>query len=160
MRAHVFGRLLTLALLFGACATPTIAQGPLPWWKDPKVVQQLMLTPEQSTKVDTIFRATIDQLRQYKAELDKQEAELSHLLEINADEATAIKQIDKVEAARATLNKSRTLMLRNMRQILTPKQNAKFNAVFEQYRRDNPRPPERAPEAIRPPTQGTSRPGK
>ena len=45
-----------------------------------------------------------------------------------------LRQVDKVEVVRGSLNKSRTLMLLHMRQVLTPKQNVKFNAVFEQYR--------------------------
>ena len=81
--------------------------------------------------------------------MDRQEAELSRLLGINADEATVLRQVDKVEVVRGSLNKSRTLMLLHMRQVLTPKQNVKFNAVFEQYRRDNPRPRRRRPSPRR-----------
>ena len=33
-------------------------------------------------------------------------------------------------------------MLVRMRQVLTSKQNDKFKAVFEQWQRDNPRPPQ------------------
>jgi len=158
MRPHVFGRALAV-LFFAALAVPAIAQSGFPWWKDPKVVQELTLSTDQSARIDNIFRATIPQLRQSKEELDKQEAELSRLLEINADEPTVVRQVDKIELIRGNLNKSRTLMLLHMRQVLTPKQNAKFNAVFEQYRRDNPRPPERAPEA-RPPADKDRKPTK
>jgi Spy/CpxP family protein refolding chaperone len=159
MRPYVFGRALA-AWLFAALAIPAVAQSGFPWWKDPKVVQELTLSADQSTRIDNIFRGTIPQLRQSKEELDKQEAELSRLLEVNADEPTVIRQVDKVETIRGSLNKSRTLMLLHMRQVLTPKQNAKFNAVFQQYRRDNPRPPERAPEAIRPPADKDRKPAK
>ena len=139
MRTNVLGRALA-ALFVMALSAPATAQTGFPWWKDPKVVQELKLTPDQSTRIDSVFRAVFPQLRQNKEELDRQEAALSHLLEINADEATVLRQVDKVEVIRASLNKARTLMLLHMRQVLLPKQNAKFNAVFEQYRRDNPRP--------------------
>jgi len=140
MRPTVSGRTLALVLLT-ALVVPVAAQSGFPWWKDPKVVQELALSSDQSTRIDNVFRAVFPQLGQGKEELDRQEAELSRLLSINADEATVLRQVDKVEVVRGSLNKSRTLMLLHMRQVLTPKQNVKFNAVFEQYRRDNPRPP-------------------
>ena len=150
MRPIVFGRALA-ALVLVALAVPAVAQTGFPWWKDPKVVQELMLSADQSTRIDNVFRAVFPQLRQSKEELDRQEAELSRLLEANADEATVLRQVDKVEGVRGNLNKARTLMLLHMRQVLTPKQNKKFNGVFEQYRRDNPRPaPTPPPDPNRP----------
>ena len=139
MRPTVFGRALAIVLLM-VPAVPALAQTGFPWWKDPKVVQELGLSADQSARIDGVFRSVFPQLRQSKAELDRQEAELSRLLGVNADEATVLRQVDKVEVVRGSLNKSRTLMLLHMRQVFTPKQNVKFNAVFEQYRRDNPRP--------------------
>jgi Spy/CpxP family protein refolding chaperone len=140
MRPIVFGRALA-ALVVVALVVPAVAQTGFPWWKDPKVVQELTLSADQSTRIDNVFRAVFPQLRQSKEELDRQEAELSRLLEMNApDEAAVLRQVDKVEGVRGSLNKARTLMLLHMRQVLTPKQNKRFNAVFEQYRRDNPRP--------------------
>ena len=139
MRPTVFGRALAIVLLM-VPAVPALAQTGFPWWKDPKVVQELGLSADQSARIDGVFRSVFPQLRQSTAELDRQEAELSRLLGVNADEATVLRQVDKVEVVRGSLNKSRTLMLLHMRQVFTPKQNVKFNAVFEQYRRDNPRP--------------------
>jgi Spy/CpxP family protein refolding chaperone len=161
MRPNVLGWSLAALSLIGL-AHPAAAQNTgFPWWKDPKVVQELALSTDQSTKIDNVFRMTMPQLRQSKEELDRQEAELSRLLEANADEATVVRQVDKVEIIRGSLNKTRTLMALHMRQLLTPKQNAKFNAVFEQYRRDNPRPPDKAPEAVRPPdSKGRPQTGK
>ena len=139
MRPIVLGRALA-TLFMVALVVPAIAQTGFPWWKDPKVVQELTLSADQSTRIDNIFQGVFPQLRQKREELDRQEAELSRLLEANADEATVLRQVDKVEGVRGGLNKARTLMLLHMRQVLTPKQNKRFNAVFEQYRRDNPRP--------------------
>jgi len=67
-----------------------------------------------------------------------------------------LRQVDKVEVVRGSLNKARTLMLLHMRQVLKPKQNVKFNAVFEQYRRDNPRPTAPPPEPKAPEAKGSS----
>jgi Spy/CpxP family protein refolding chaperone len=158
MRPTVFGRALAIVLLM-ASALPAVAQSGFPWWKDPKVVQELALSADQSTRIDAVFRAVFPQLTQSKEELDRQEAELSRMVGVNTDEATVLRQVDKVEVVRGSLNKSRTLMLLHMRQILTPKQNVKFNAVFEQYRRDNPRPAAPPPEnRSTPETRGSSDP--
>jgi Spy/CpxP family protein refolding chaperone len=156
MRPNVLGWALA-AIFLMALAAPALAntaqtgQTGFPWWKDPKVVQELKLTPDQSTRIDNVFRAVFPQLRQSKEELDRLEAALSRLLEVNADEATVLRQVDKVEVVRGGLNKARTLMLLHMRKELTAKQNMKFNAVFEQYRRDNPRPAGPPPDASKPP---------
>ena len=139
MRPKAIGRLLGALFLLGV-AIPAAGQRGFPWWKDAKVIKELGLTPEQSTKIDNIFRTTFPQLRQSSEELDRQEAELSRLIAAMADEATVVHQIDKVEQVRAALNKTRTLMLLHMVRKLTPEQRVKFNPVHEQWRRDNPRP--------------------
>jgi Spy/CpxP family protein refolding chaperone len=146
MRPSLVGRVLAAALLWGACATPAIAQSGFPWWTNDKVVRELGLTSDQSTRIDNVFRDSLPQMRQSKQELDRYEAELSRLIETNADEAQVVRQVDKVEAVRASLNKMRTIQLVRMRQVLTSKQKEKFKTVFEQWQRDNPRPP-RPPSA-------------
>ncbi len=140
MRPRIFGRALAALLLMGFAAVAA-GQSGFPWWKDDKVIKDLGLSTDQSTRIDNLFRGTMPQLRQGREELDRQEAELSRLIENNSEEALLIRQIDKVEALRASLNKKRQLMLLHMRQVLTAKQNVKFKAVFEQWQRDNPRPP-------------------
>jgi Spy/CpxP family protein refolding chaperone len=140
MRPYAFGWALA-GLLLLVLPHPTVAQTGFTWWTDEKVIKDLALAPDQSSRIDAIFRATLAQLRQSKEELDRQESELSRLIEINSDETTVSRQVDKVESVRAGLNKTRTLMLLHMRQILTPKQNTKFKAVHEQWLRDHPRPP-------------------
>jgi Spy/CpxP family protein refolding chaperone len=133
--------LVAAMVALGALATQAAAQSGFPWWKDERVVRELGLTPDQSTRIDGIYRSTLHQLRQSKEELDREEAELSRLIEIRAEEGLVERQVGKVEDVRARLNKTRTLMLLHMVQTLTPKQNAKFKEVHEQWKRDNPRPP-------------------
>lgn len=144
MRPKIAGRVLA-TLLIVAGAMPALAQRGFPWWKDDKVVRELGLTPDQSTKIDNIWRETMPQLRTSNEELDRQEAELSRMISINADEPSVNRQIDRVESVRASLNKARTLMILHMVRKLTPEQRLKFNAVHAQWRRDNPRRGEQPP---------------
>ena len=144
MKRKVLDRAVA-ALAFAALATAVSAQhAGFPWWKDEKVIRELALTPDQSVRIDAIFRATLPQLRQNKEELDRQESELSRLITLNADEAQVGRQVDKVEAFRGSLNKTRTLMLLRMRQVLSPDQRDKFNAVHEQWHRGHPAPDQKS----------------
>ncbi len=92
-----------LAMLFSlAMAAPVGAQS-FAWWKSEQFQKEVGLTAEQCTRIDNVFQSTLPKLRQGRDELDKQEAELSRLIEANADEAQVVKQVDRVEATRATL---------------------------------------------------------
>ncbi len=132
-------RRLLPALLVVALAGAVNAQS-FAWWKSEQFQKEVGLTPEQCTRIDTVFQNALPKLRQGKEELDKQEAELSRLIEINADEAQVSRQIDRVEAIRASLNKARLLMLLHERQVLTPDQLVKFKAAHEKWVQDHPRP--------------------
>jgi Spy/CpxP family protein refolding chaperone len=127
-------------LLLLALAAPVHGQSfGFPWWKDAQFQKDLSLTAEQSARIDSVFQSTITLLRQKKVELDQQEAELSRLITANADEAVVTRQVDKVEGIRSTLNKTRTLMLLRMRQVLTPDQRVTLNKLHEQWEKDHRR---------------------
>jgi Spy/CpxP family protein refolding chaperone len=129
-------------ILVLALAGPVHAQSfGFPWWRDAQFQKDLTLTVEQSSRIDAVFQATIPNLRQQRQELDEQEAKLSRLIAANVDEAQVIRQVDKVEAIRASANKMRTLMLLRMRQVLTPDQRAKLNKLYEQWEKDHHRGP-------------------
>ena len=124
-----------------ALAAPVHAQSfGFPWWRDAQFQKELALTAEQTTRIDGVFQAAISNLRQKNEELNQQEAELSRLIASNADELVVTRQVDRVEAIRANLNKMRTLMLLHMRQVLSPDQRVKLNKLHEQYERDHKRP--------------------
>jgi Spy/CpxP family protein refolding chaperone len=133
-------RLLPAAFVL-ALAAPVHGQSfGFPWWRDAQFQKDLSLTTEQSAKIDTVFQSTINLLRQKKVELDQQEAELSRLIAANADEGVVVRQVDKVEGIRANLNKTRTLMLLRMRQVLSPDQRVQLNKLHEQWEKDHRRP--------------------
>jgi Spy/CpxP family protein refolding chaperone len=127
-------RLLAPALVLLALAAPVRGQSfGFPWWKDAQFQKDLGLTADQSARIDGVFQSTISLLRQKKVELDQQEAELSRLIAGNADEGVVIRQVDKVEGIRGGLNKTRTLMLLRMRQVLSPEQRVTLNKLHEHW---------------------------
>jgi Spy/CpxP family protein refolding chaperone len=129
-------------------------QTPAPrfWWRDEHYQKHLALTSDQVTRLEAIWQAALPDLRKGRDELDRQEAELSRLIEMNADETVVTHQVDKVEQIRSHLNKARTLMLLHHRQLLTPEQRVKLKAMRDRDR-------ERAGAAPAPaPTTGGQRP--
>jgi len=120
-----------------ALAAPLHAQSfGFSWWKDAQFQRDLGLTPDQTAKIDAIFQSTISLLRQKKADLDRQEDELSLMIASGADESLVTRQVDKVESTRASMNKMRTLMLLHERQVLTPEQRVRLNKLHEQMFKD------------------------
>jgi Spy/CpxP family protein refolding chaperone len=137
MRQTWVCRLLSAVFVL-ALAAPVHGQSfGFAWWKDAQFQHDLALSAEQSAKIDAIFQATISQLRRKNEELDKQEEVLSQQIVAGADEMLVTKQVDRVEAIRAHMNKMRTLMLLHERQVLSPDQRVKLNKLHEQWERDH-----------------------
>src|SRR5215471_14904089 len=134
---------LVIVFLLAVTAEARAQSFGFPWWRDPQFQKDLSLSADQSGRIDSVFQSTISLLRQKREELDQQEAELSRLIAANADEAVVVRQVDKVEAIRASLNKQRTLMLLRMRQVLSPDQRVKLNKLYEQYQKDHKGPTNR-----------------
>lgn len=167
-------QVLALGLLAGVLAGDAAAsqeQRPFYWWRSESFKKELGLSADQATKIDGIHQTTLPELRQEWDELNKFEAKLSKLLESGNDEALIARQIDRVETARANLNKTRSLMLARIRLVLNPEQRAKFKVLAERRQGEQnsrqPAPDRRRPsdDRSRPPrpdstTQSGDRPGR
>ena len=93
------------------------------WWKNPDVAAELSLTPDQSTEIEKIFVRTRPKLIDLKADLEKKQLDLQVAMDDHsADRASVEKKIEAVENARASLQKTRALMLLDMKQVLKPAQ--------------------------------------
>jgi Spy/CpxP family protein refolding chaperone len=141
--------LLALAVSLSPSLAGT-SEGPRPskWWLDAACKARVGLTDAQTAEIDRIFLSVRDELRAEKMELEKQEAALSRLLAESSDsEAVVVRTIDRVEAARSALAKTRTLMLYRMHRLLSPDQRRKLEA----FEREQARAGESAsPGAARP----------
>lgn len=93
------------------------------WWKNPDVAAELGLTPDQSAEIEKVFVRTRPKLIDLKADLEKKQLDLQVAMDDKtADRASVEKKIESVENARATLQKTRALMLLDMKQVLKPAQ--------------------------------------
>ncbi len=133
---------LTLALSLGSGYAGEGGK-PSKWWQNPICKNKVGLSHAQTTEIERIFQSVRDELRAEKAELERQEAVLSRLLsDRDADEAVVVRTIDRVEAARSALAKTRTLMLYRMHRLLSPEQRMKLEAYEREQARaaDTARP--------------------
>jgi Spy/CpxP family protein refolding chaperone len=113
---------------------------PFYWWRSDEFKKELGLTSEQEARIDNVHQSTLPELRQEFAELERMEAKFAKLLDASDDEALLARQIDRVETARAQLNKTRQLMFARFRLILTREQRARFTQLWEARRPNNRRP--------------------
>ena len=125
---------VTFAVL--AIALPAAGQGK--WWQSEEYKRELRLTPEQSKKLEEVFQASVPTLKSLKKALDQAESEFERLLE-RGDDGSVMDQVERVEAARAELNKSHTMMMLRMKRVLTAEQWAKFNAMHQTAERERVR---------------------
>jgi len=93
------------------------------WWKNPAVASDLSLTADQSGEIEKVFVRTRPKLIDLKADLEKKQLDLQVAMDDHsADRASVEKKIEAVETARASLQKTRALMLLDMKQVLKPAQ--------------------------------------
>ena len=148
MNRRIGGGLLCAGLMAAAAVVligaDAVAQTPaqpsqprgFAWWRTDQFQKNLGLSTDQVARIEAVFQAALPDLRRGRDDLDRQEAELSRLIEMNADEALVVKQVDKVEGIRSHLNKTRQLLLLHQRQLLTPEQRVKLKALFDQMQAD------------------------
>jgi Spy/CpxP family protein refolding chaperone len=96
----------------------------------------LHLTSEQVRKIDEIYHATLPARRAQRRELDALDRQLDALLDhAAADDHDAEVLIKRVEDAHARRNVARTMMLYEMRQVLTLEQRHWFDSHPKTYER-------------------------
>lgn len=149
------GRLLAVAFFVAVAAPVSAQQPPSPpfgqpapqpfiWWKSEVFKKDLALSADQIARIDKIWQTARPELRQDWDELSRLEAKFSRLLQNDADEAMLSRQIDRVETARANGNKTRSLMLVQMRKVLTPDQRLRLDTIHARWLNDQ-RPPQAGP---------------
>ncbi len=117
--------LLCLIVVPATVLAETGEQGRQPhrWWKSAEVGVLLKLTDEQSATLERIYRRTLPKQRESMSRLNSEERILSKLVEdMDVDEIDVTRQIDRVEAVRSELSKTRILMVFRMHRTLTTTQ--------------------------------------
>ena len=93
------------------------------WWNNPRMVAALKLTDSQRKAMDAILFNHREKLIDLRANLEKAELAMQPLMSASQPDQKAIEsQIDKIVAARGTLEKANALFLLDIRMKLTPDQ--------------------------------------
>ena len=119
-------KILCAAALAALLAAPAVRAVGMPdgkWWKNPGVAAELGLSPDQSTEIEKVFVRSRPKLIDLKADLEKKQFDLQVAMDDKTADRTAVeKKIEAVEIARAALQKTRALMILDMKQVLKPDQ--------------------------------------
>jgi len=93
------------------------------WWERPRVAEQLGLTGEQKTKLDSAALASARIMIDLKAEVEKAELDLKAAADIEPLPAARVREAFKaLQQARARLESERFEMLLKVREVLTREQ--------------------------------------
>lgn len=134
-------RWIAAAVLAAAIATSAAAQQlpPGKWWRRPEVVRVLGLSPEQQTRLDTIFRGASDQLIDARADVEKLNNALRGELDRPQLNKPAIQRITRsLNEARSRLFEREVLMLVDMRAVLTEPQWSRLREQLDRRRAQRP----------------------
>jgi Spy/CpxP family protein refolding chaperone len=131
----------TLALLLGAALAGASAPAqmiempPGKWWKRPAVVDALKVTVEQQQRLEEVFSKNRRAFVDLKADVDRRTIDLEDLLSArDVDPKKVGAASEALEQARARLGKARTMMVVEMRGILTAEQWATIVDRRDQFR--------------------------
>ena len=123
-------------------AGTTLAQ-PIPhgqWWRRAETAQNLGLTEDQKTRLDTIFRSSANDLIDLKAEVDKASIAVHGELDQPQINRDALRRYAaRLSDAQGKLFERELMMLVDMRAVLSTEQWSKLRAELERPRGGGPR---------------------
>jgi len=160
-RIPVLFLLSATALASGVATAQMPEVPPGKWWKRPAVVQTLGLSAEQQDKLDQILQKNRRDFVDLKADVEKKQLDVEELMtKKDSDPKKVAAAVDVLEQSRAKLRKATSMMVLDMRGVLTDaqwKQLLERRDQWRQERRDqmreqyrDGRPPHRPAEGNAP----------
>jgi Spy/CpxP family protein refolding chaperone len=114
-------------------AAEAAAKAKAKWWRSEELRAQFAITDAQSNELDRIFHTFYASLKSGMEDVDRYHKDVSRIMsEASASEVDVLHSIDKLEAAKASLARTRMLMLYRMYRVLTPDQREKVKKYQEQ----------------------------
>jgi Spy/CpxP family protein refolding chaperone len=104
------------------------------WWKTDKYRLELKLTAEQSAEIERIVQESWTRMKADKNDLDGAQIDFRQLMERpNASERELLKAAERLEMARYSISKERTMMLVRIHKVLTPEQRAGLDVIAKRH---------------------------
>jgi Spy/CpxP family protein refolding chaperone len=118
----------------------TPARRPPEWWKTPKYVQELKLTTEQTAQLEHIITTGRAQMTADKEDLDRAESDFRQLMaQPNVPKRELLKAAERLEMARYSIAKERTMMTVRIHSVLTPDQRNGLAAIAKRHEAERAR---------------------
>jgi len=131
-----------IGLLALLAAEGAVAQGgwrdlpPGKWWVNKRFILQLRLSQDQQSRIESLWLQNRKNLVAWKSELERRQMEFTDLLgKGSVDEAAALRAFDRLQEARLTIERATFLMRVQVKNLLSPEQQQKLEAVSEVLRR-------------------------
>lgn len=109
------------------------------WWKNPRIVTQLQMSPNQVREVDAIFTSYKKSFVNYRKSLRNQEKILKkELRNPNANKEEVLQLIDGIEDTKADYTRTKVEMYLRIKDVLTPQQQSTLHQIklrFKPYHR-------------------------
>lgn len=119
---------------------PTASRRPSEWWKTPKYMQELKLTARQSAELDQIIQASRARMTADKEDLDRAQSDFRQLMERpDANPRELLQAAERLEMARYSIAKERTMMGVRIHSVLTPEQRRGLDAIAKRHEADRNR---------------------
>lgn len=136
MRAPWIPAALAVAAVASLTARAQMVEMPSgKWWKRAPVVETLRLTPEQQERLDEVFSKNRRAFVDLKADVDRRTIDLEDLLAARSvDPRKVAAASEALEQARGRLGKARTMMVVEIRGVLTEEQWKQIVDRREQWR--------------------------
>jgi Spy/CpxP family protein refolding chaperone len=101
-------------------------------------MQELKLTPEQSAELDQIIQASRARMTADKEDLDRAQSDFRQLMERPAaNQRELLKAAERLEMARYSMAKERTMMGVRIHSLLTPEQRKGLEAIARRHQAEN-----------------------
>jgi Spy/CpxP family protein refolding chaperone len=113
---------------------------PPDWWKTPRYMQELKLTAEQSAELEQIIQASRARMTADKEDLDRAHSDFRQLMERpSANQRELLKAAERLEMARYSIAKERTMMGVRIHSLLTPEQRRGLDAIAKRHQAEQNR---------------------
>ena len=132
VRTLCIAALTLTAALTGAAALAhdQLSGRRLPWWRNPKIQQELLLTDGQILQLEQIFQQQLTPRIALQRDLERLDLGVQRALDRGEpDDAAAMQAIERAEQVRMQQNIRRVLMLLAMSKVLMPEQRAKLSTM-------------------------------
>ena len=127
---------LAVAILFLATTVIAADLPPGRWWRQPAIVQMLVLTDDQQSRLESIFRGNANDLIDLKAEVEKSNIALRGELDRPQLDRAAIRRVAvRLNDARARLFERELMMLVDMRSVLNDTQWNRLRSELDRINR-------------------------